>query len=279
VVEAQGTCSTKHGALVSLAGEVGVEAELRIGLFPLSGSVAPELQAHGLSWLPEMHTYCAIGGRPLDLTSVDWSPPEALFFERPILPSQLVDSKPRWHRRLLGRWARSTSLSSAEALRIREACIEGLATRALRSRSAGAAFGAVPAERTHDLRHRILRPMQQPGHSRYPGDDHGLHLAAWRGASTFAVGSILADPRPAGPRGGFRVRGMAVDPGRRSQGWGRRILRGLVAHAALRRASEVWCNARTGARTLYEREGFEPVTEVFDLPPIGPHVTMVRRWG
>jgi predicted GNAT family N-acyltransferase len=36
----------------------------------------------------------------------------------------------------------------------------------------------------------------------------------------------------------------------------------------------VWCNARTRARTLYERVGFVVASEEFEPPDIGPHYRM-----
>jgi predicted GNAT family N-acyltransferase len=36
----------------------------------------------------------------------------------------------------------------------------------------------------------------------------------------------------------------------------------------------VWCNARTPARSLYERAGFTVASDEFELPEIGPHLVM-----
>jgi predicted GNAT family N-acyltransferase len=55
------------------------------------------------------------------------------------------------------------------------------------------------------------------------------------------------------------------------------VLESLVRHAVDRGASRVWCNARTPARSLYERAGFSVVSEEFELPDIGPHLVMERK--
>jgi ribosomal protein S18 acetylase RimI-like enzyme len=70
---------------------------------------------------------------------------------------------------------------------------------------------------------------------------------------------------------------MATVLGARGNGAGSAVLEALVAHAVAAGASRVWCNARTPARSLYERAGFQAVSDEFELPEIGPHFVMERR--
>ena len=49
---------------------------------------------------------------------------------------------------------------------------------------------------------------------------------------------------------------MATRPNARGRGAGTSVLQALVQHAMDHGATRVCCNARTGARTLYERAGF-----------------------
>jgi ribosomal protein S18 acetylase RimI-like enzyme len=72
---------------------------------------------------------------------------------------------------------------------------------------------------------------------------------------------------------------MATAPSARRSGAGSAVLDALVAYAIARGASRVWCNARTPARSLYERAGFCVVSEEFELPDIGPHFVMERKMG
>ena len=69
---------------------------------------------------------------------------------------------------------------------------------------------------------------------------------------------------------------MATDDGRRGQGIGTRVLAALVDHCRAAGGGELWCNARTGARTFYARAGFTEVGEEWVDPEIGPHVRMRR---
>jgi GNAT superfamily N-acetyltransferase len=67
---------------------------------------------------------------------------------------------------------------------------------------------------------------------------------------------------------------MATRPAARGQGAGTAILQALVAHATAHGATRVWCNARTPARSLYERAGFLATSDEFTPAHIGPHYRM-----
>ena len=54
------------------------------------------------------------------------------------------------------------------------------------------------------------------------------------------------------------------------------MLAALLEHAESHGALRLWCNARTPARSFYERAGFRVVSDEFELPGIGPHVVMER---
>ncbi len=128
---------------------------------------------------------------------------------------------------------------------------------------------------TRPLRHTVLRPHETVE-----------SLAASEPAGAFAVGVFDRDEliavglvAPAGEPGAWRVRGMATDPRARGTGAGTAVLDALVQHAVAHGAARVWCNARTPARSLYERAGFSAISEEFELPGIGPHFVMERRTG
>lgn len=70
--EQRGTCFTKHGAIVALAGELDLPVQRRIGFFRMTDAMAPGLDAllstHGLSFLPRMHCFLESAGHCVDLT-------------------------------------------------------------------------------------------------------------------------------------------------------------------------------------------------------------------
>jgi GNAT superfamily N-acetyltransferase len=141
---------------------------------------------------------------------------------------------------------------------------------------------AIPFADTRDLRRAILRPHQTPAELAAAEPDDPLALAAGvrseDGGALLAVGFVHPDPDAAPGDAAWRVRGMATAPEARGQGAGSAVLALLLAHADGHGAARVWCNARTPALTLYERAGFVATSGVFDLPPMGPHVVMERRW-
>jgi predicted GNAT family N-acyltransferase len=67
---------------------------------------------------------------------------------------------------------------------------------------------------------------------------------------------------------------MATEEDRRGTGVGAQVLDALVAHCREHGGGELWCNARTPARSFYRRAGFTEVGEEWVDPEIGPHVRM-----
>lgn len=132
---------------------------------------------------------------------------------------------------------------------------------------------AVTLEQSRPLRQAVLRPHQTVE-----------ELAAHEAPGAFAAGVFSDDQLVAvglvAPDGGpsaWRVRGMATAPSARGHGAGTAVLDALLAHAVSAGARRVWCNARTSARSLYERAGFRVVSDEFELPQIGPHLVMELR--
>ncbi len=139
----------------------------------------------------------------------------------------------------------------------------------------------VAAEVVRPLRHAVLRPGWPEAESVYPGDDHpsAAHVAvrAEEGGQVLAVGTVLREASPWEPEvPAWRIRGMAAEEQRRSQGLGTLVLEGLIEHVSGQAGGVVWCNARIKASTFYERAGFETRGDTFDLPGIGEHRQMWR---
>ena len=136
---------------------------------------------------------------------------------------------------------------------------------------------AVRATDTEALRRAVLRPGDPrplPGDT----DPSAVHLGLYDGDALLACGNVRPDQAPFPTDGpAWRLRGMATAPDRRGQGLGAQVLTGLLEHAAAAGAEVVWCNARTPARTFYERAGLQVWGQEWVDPEIGPHVVMWRR--
>jgi ribosomal protein S18 acetylase RimI-like enzyme len=128
----------------------------------------------------------------------------------------------------------------------------------------------VPVAQTRTLRQAVLRPHQTTDELAAHEPPDAFAVGAFDGEELVAVGVV----GPEGGPGSWRVRGMATALHARGRGAGKAVLDALVRHAATEGASRVWCNARTPARSLYERAGFTVASEEFELPEIGPHFVM-----
>jgi ribosomal protein S18 acetylase RimI-like enzyme len=131
----------------------------------------------------------------------------------------------------------------------------------------------ISLERTRALRQAVLRPHEPVEHMASSETADTVALGAFAGDELIAVGMIAPDGEP----GGWRIRGMATAPQARGSGAGSAVLDALIEHAGSQGARRIWCNARTPARSLYERAGMRVVSEEFELPEIGPHLVMELR--
>jgi GNAT superfamily N-acetyltransferase len=128
----------------------------------------------------------------------------------------------------------------------------------------------VPRAQTRALRREVLRPHQSLEELAGHEPAGSVAFGAFDAGELIAVGLVGAEGEP----GDWRVRGMATAANARGRGAGTAILNALVRYAIAHGASRVWCNARTAARTLYERAGFVVASDVFEAPDIGPHYRM-----
>lgn len=131
---------------------------------------------------------------------------------------------------------------------------------------------AVPIAQTRALRQAVLRPHQTLEQLAEHEPPDAYAVAAFDERQLVAVGFVVSEGGP----GAWRIRGMATAPHAQGRGAGTAVLEALIAHATAHGALRVWCNARTAARSLYERAGLHATSEQFELPEIGPHLVMER---
>jgi GNAT superfamily N-acetyltransferase len=127
------------------------------------------------------------------------------------------------------------------------------------------------------LRHAVLRPGLPRESAVFDGDDapSTRHYGAVVAREAVGCLSFMRRDRD-GPA--HQLRGMATAASARGTGVGRALLafadEALVAETGI---CGLWCNARVESIGFYERMGWEVVSEVFDVPGVGPHRVMVRR--
>jgi predicted GNAT family N-acyltransferase len=74
---------------------------------------------------------------------------------------------------------------------------------------------------------------------------------------------------------GYQLRGMATDINFGGKGYGSKLIEFAVDYIKKTDARYLWCNARTSAVKFYQKLGFEPVSEEFEIDGVGPHYEMI----
>lgn len=129
-----------------------------------------------------------------------------------------------------------------------------------------------------DLRHACLRQGLPREAAIFEGDDEPGTLHAVAEVDSRIIGCATLVQRPWKDQRAWQLRGMAVDPTSHRCGIGRKVLALLETTAASRGYSDqLWCNARLPAAGFYQKNGWEIVSEVFEIPTAGPHVKMTKR--
>jgi GNAT superfamily N-acetyltransferase len=132
------------------------------------------------------------------------------------------------------------------------------------------------------LRHRELRPgfPESEAHFDHEEEPTTRHLGAFRQDSGEIVGCASFVASPLDGRAAFRLRGMATRADWLRRGIGTRVLRfGESILSTETDATLLWCHARLVAVPFYVRLGWRIVSDVFDIPTVGPHHRMVRTLG
>jgi GNAT superfamily N-acetyltransferase len=130
------------------------------------------------------------------------------------------------------------------------------------------------------LRHAELRPGLPLEAARFDGDDEPetRHFGAFLRSSGEPVACVSCMRRARGGEDAWQVRGMATRGDLVRRGIGRTLLRHALAALRDARGPELlWCNARVAALEFWEGEGWAVVSEVFDIPGVGPHRTLQGR--
>lgn len=138
---------------------------------------------------------------------------------------------------------------------------------------------AVPVDEVVPLRARVLRAGLPKSSARLEGDDDPGTVAfgAFAAAADRPVGTATLMNQPCPWRPGVpavRLRAMATEEALRGQGIGALVMAAAVGGARDTGADVLWCLARTGARSFYDRAGLTVHGEEFDVPGIGPHLRM-----
>ncbi len=138
----------------------------------------------------------------------------------------------------------------------------------------------ISARDTYPIRQQMLRPGRPLSECAFQGDDEDqtFHLGAFVENKLVSVASFYFDRHPDidGPYQ-YRLRGMATLPDFQRRGLSSELLRMAFPIIKQNQCDILWCNAREAAVPFYEQVGFKKLSEVFDIPGIGPHVLMMKN--
>lgn len=135
-------------------------------------------------------------------------------------------------------------------------------------------------EMTLELRHSVLRPYQPMEACLYDTDyqEGGFHVGAFYEGKLISAASFCPElNQDFSCRKQYRLRAMATHEEYRKLGAGRLVV--TFAERILKENGTelLWCMGRTSVQEYYERLAFKPHGEVFDYPPIGPHIVMMKK--
>lgn len=110
--------------------------------------------------------------------------------------------------------------------------------------------------------------------------DYTFHVGAFYQEGLISVASFIVEKNPDFPiERQYRLRQMATHEEYRNLGAGRAIVNYAEDLIKAKGIDFLWCKGRTTVQEYYSNLGFKEYGEVFDYPPIGPHIVMFKRLG
>jgi ribosomal protein S18 acetylase RimI-like enzyme len=140
----------------------------------------------------------------------------------------------------------------------------------------------IKPEMLYDIRHSILRPHQPYEACIYDTDNDAgaFHVGAFHQEKLISIASFYVEKHPdLSYKTQYRLRAMATLPEHRQLGAGRAVVQFAESRIKENKAEILWCMGRTNVQGYYEKLGFQAYGEVFDYPPIGPHIVMYKELG
>lgn len=138
----------------------------------------------------------------------------------------------------------------------------------------------IPADKTIDLRMRVLRPLHPREAYEYAEDSlpTTFHVGVLLNNQVVSNGTFMQQAQPQLPdaQQPYRLRGMATDPALQGHGLGRRIIEAAEIELIQRGCDLLWFNARVSAEGFYKKLGYIAIEYVFNIDTVGPHKIMYK---
>lgn len=136
----------------------------------------------------------------------------------------------------------------------------------------------VPLELVLPLRSKMLRNGADMNECVFPTDEIAgvFHLAYYANENEIAtVATFFPQDMQGRDDIGYQLRGMATAEAYFGKGYGAALVKYAVDYIKKAKAEYIWCNARSSATAFYKKQGFEIVSEEFEIPGVGPHYIMI----
>jgi predicted GNAT family N-acyltransferase len=136
----------------------------------------------------------------------------------------------------------------------------------------------VPLTEVLALRSKMLRNGAPENECIFPTDQvNGVfHLAYYVNEIDIATVATFFPQNLDDAMGmGYQLRGMATDQAFFGNGYGANLIKYAVDYLKTAKAEYIWCNARTSAVDFYKKQGFQLISDEFDIPGVGPHHVMI----
>ena len=138
----------------------------------------------------------------------------------------------------------------------------------------------IEPELTYNIRHTVLRPHQTIEDCKYDSDheDYTFHIGGFYQGKLISVASFIVDKNPDFSfERQYRLRQMATLKEFRKLGAGRSVVNYAENLIKEQGVDFLWCKGRTTVQGFYSSMGFKEFGEVFEYPPIGPHIVMYKK--
>ena len=134
------------------------------------------------------------------------------------------------------------------------------------------------AEDTYSIRKEVLRKNMTLSHEmKGDHDSDALHLGIYEGDKLVCIGSFMKAARTDLSGQQYQLRGMATLDGSQGKGYGKLLLQEAEAILKRKDIDIIWCNARVVAIDFYKKMGYQLMSEIFEVPQIGPHYVMFKK--
>ncbi len=133
---------------------------------------------------------------------------------------------------------------------------------------------AISAEKTHAVRHPVLRQGRPMESCLFSGDNKltTIHLGAYIDSALVGVLSAYQNDHPhLKAKKSHQIRGVAVLEKFHRQGIGQRLMLHIETHLQQNGVDLIWLNARETALAFYTSLAYTQTGTAFDIAEIGKH--------